>query len=81
MYCSGAEEVINCREIAVKMTVEQIVNEIKALPKEERERLVRHMREAVSADVPQDFIDALEDFDKQRFVSMEKALNETPLGG
>ncbi len=60
------------------MTAEQILREIKSLPKEERERLLQHMREAVSADVPQDFIEALEDFDKQRFVSMEKALSETP---
>ena len=50
------------------------------MPKEERERLLQHMREAVSADVPQDFIEALEDFDKQRFVSMERALSETSLG-
>jgi hypothetical protein len=60
------------------MTAEQILKEIKALPKEERERLVEHMREASSADIPQDFIEALEDFDKQRFISMEKALNEAP---
>jgi hypothetical protein len=32
------------------------------------------MREA--ADIPQDFIDALDDFKKQRFVSMETALNQ-----
>ncbi|PYI50189.1 MAG: hypothetical protein DMC62_09145 [Verrucomicrobia bacterium] len=62
------------------MTAEQILKEIKALPKEERERLVQHMREASSADIPQDFIEALEDFDKQRFVSMERALSETSLG-
>jgi hypothetical protein len=36
------------------------------------------MRESGSSDIPQDFIDALEDFDNQRFVSMETALNETP---
>jgi hypothetical protein len=60
------------------VTAEQIFKEIEALPKEERARLIQHMRLAASANVPQDFIDALEDFDKQRFVSMEKALNETP---
>jgi hypothetical protein len=63
------------------MTAEQILEEIKALPKEERDRLVQHMREAASTDIPQDFIDALDDFDKERFVSMEKALNETPVSG
>ena len=62
------------------MTAEQILKEIEALPKSERERLVQRMRESGSADIPQDFIDALADFDKQRFVSMETALNETPPG-
>src|SRR6059058_1906279 len=58
------------------MTAEQILKEIEALPKTERERLVQCMRK--SADIPQDFIDALDDFNQQRFVSMETALNETP---
>jgi hypothetical protein len=62
------------------MTAEQILKEIEALPIPERERLVRRMRESVSGGIPQDFVDALEDFDKQRFVSMETALNETPPG-
>ena len=60
------------------MTAEQIIKEIEALPKHERERLVQHMRELQSVEIPQDFIEALEDFDKERFVSMETALNETP---
>ena len=42
------------------MTAEQILKEIEALPKTERERLVRYMRK--STDIPQDFIDALNDF-------------------
>ncbi len=58
------------------MTAEQILKEIEALPKSERERLVQRMRE--SAEIPQDFIDALDDFEKQRFVSMETVLNEMP---
>jgi hypothetical protein len=58
------------------MTAEQILKQIEALPKAERERLVQCMRE--STNIPQDFIEALEDFDKQRFVPMETALNETP---
>jgi len=62
------------------MTAEQIIKEIEALPKGERERLVQRMRELGSSDIPQDFIDALEDFEKERFVSMETALNETPPG-
>jgi len=60
------------------MTAEQILKEIEALPKSERERLAQRMRELGSGDIPQDFIDALADFDRQRFVSMETALNETP---
>jgi hypothetical protein len=62
----------------VEMTADQILKEIEALPKAERERLVQRMRQSASSDIPQDFIDALEDFDKQRFVSMETALSETP---
>jgi len=60
------------------MTAEQILKEIEALPQSERERLVERMRQLGEAEIPQDFIDALEDFNKGRFVSMETALNETP---
>ena len=63
-----------------QMTAEQIIKEIEALPKRERERLVQRMRELGASDIPQDFIDALEDFEKERFVSMETALNEKPPG-
>ena len=59
------------------MTAEQILKEIEALPKAERQRLVERMREATSTNIPEDFIDALDDFDKGRFVSMDTALNET----
>ena len=60
------------------MTAEQIIKEIEALPQTERERLVRQMRQLGSSEIPQDFVEALEDFQKERFVSMETALNETP---
>jgi hypothetical protein len=62
------------------MTAEQIFKEIEALPKSEREGLIQCMRESDSIDIPQDFIDALADFNHQRFVSMETALNEMPPG-
>ena len=62
------------------MTAEQILKEIEALPQSERERLVQRMRQLGSNEIPTDFIDALEDFQKGRFVSMEPALNETPPG-
>jgi hypothetical protein len=61
-----------------EMTAEQIIKEIEALPQSERERLVQHMRQLGSGEIPQDFIDALEDFQKGRFVSMETALNDAP---
>jgi L-lysine 2,3-aminomutase len=60
------------------MTAEQILKEIEALPQSERERLVQRMRQLAPGKIPQDFIDALEDFQKGRFVSMETALNEAP---
>ena len=60
------------------MTAEQILKEIEALPQSERERLVQRMRQLAPGEIPQDFIDALEDFQKGRFVSMETALNEAP---
>ena len=60
------------------MTAEQILKEIEALPEAERQRLVVRMREETSTNIPEDFIAALEDFDKGRFVSMDTALNETP---
>lgn len=75
-HCYRPEEVINSAKTEIEMTAEQILKEIEALPKSERERLVQRMREAT--DIPQDFADALDDFAKQRFVSMETALNETP---
>ena len=74
--CYRLEEMNNSGNVKIQMTAEQIFKEIEALPRSERERLVQRMRE--SADIPQDFIDALDDFNQQRFVSMETALNETP---
>jgi hypothetical protein len=73
-----ADDCYNSANVKIGMTAEQIFKEIEALPRSERERLVQRMRE--SGDIPQDFIDALDDFNQQRFVSMETALNETPPG-
>ena len=71
-----ADDCYNSANVKIQMTAEQIFKEIEALPRSERERLVQRMRE--SGHIPQDFIDALDDFNQQRFVSMETALNETP---
>ena len=60
------------------MTAEQILDEIRALPPSERDRLAQQMRQLDGDEIPQDFIDALDDFRKGRFVSMETALNEAP---
>ena len=76
MLLSNIRDGLMCSQ----MTAEQILKEIEALPKSELERLVQQMRESRSSEIPQDFIDALEDFEKGRFVSMETALNETPPG-
>ena len=74
--CYRLEEMNHSGNVKIQMTAEQIFKEIEALPRSERERLVQRMRE--SADIPQDFIDASDDFNQQRFVSKETALNETP---
>jgi hypothetical protein len=41
-------------------------------------QLARGERDSGSSDIPPDFTESLEDFDKQRFASTETALNETP---
>jgi hypothetical protein len=74
--CYPLEEMKNSANVKIEITAEEIFNEIEALSRSERERLMQRLRE--SADIPQDFIDASDDFNQQRFVSMETALNETP---
>jgi hypothetical protein len=74
--CYPLEEMKNSANVKIEITAEEIFKEIEALSRSERERLMQRLRE--SADIPQDFIDALDDFNQQRFVSMETALNETP---
>jgi hypothetical protein len=74
--CYPLEEINNSANVKIEMIAEEIFKEIEALSRSERERLMQRLRE--SADIPQDFIDASDDFNQQRFVSMETALNETP---
>jgi len=62
------------------MTAEQILDEIKALPQPERQKLLRSVLQLESGQVPADFLEALDDFEHGRFVSMETALNEIPPG-
>ena len=60
------------------MTTEQILDEIKALPQAEREKLVQSVLRLDDSEIPADFLEALDDFEHGRFVSMETALNEPP---
>lgn len=60
------------------MTAEQILEEIRALPAAERKRLADGLRKLDEPEIPQDFLDALDDFEKGRFVSVETVLREYP---
>jgi hypothetical protein len=62
------------------MTADQILDEIKALPQPERQKLLQSVLRLETDDVPADFVEALDDFEHGRFVSMETALNEIPPG-
>ena len=62
------------------MTADQILDEIKALPAPELARLVQRVRQLEANEIPEDFVEALADFEQGRFVPMETALNEAPPG-
>jgi hypothetical protein len=62
------------------MTADQILDEIKALPQPEREKLLQSVLHLNAADIPADFVEALDDYENGRFVSMETALNDIPPG-
>lgn len=68
------------RLVFVSMTADQILDEIKALPQPERQKLLQSVLRLETDDVPADFVEALDDFEHGRFVSMETALNEIPPG-
>ncbi len=56
------------------MTAEQILEEIRAPPPAERKRLAMGLRQLGDDEIPQDFLDALDDFQNARFISMETVL-------
>jgi hypothetical protein len=60
------------------MTAEQLFSEIQALPQLEKEKLVRYVRELEIPEIPRDFLEALDEFENGRFVTMETAHNEAP---
>ena len=62
------------------MTADQILDEIKALPQPERQKLLQSVLRLETEGIPADFIEALDDFEHGRFVSMETALNDIPHG-
>jgi hypothetical protein len=55
----------------MSMTAEQIVEEIKALPQAEREKVIVSVCELSAALIPRDFLEALDDFEHGRFVPIE----------
>jgi predicted transcriptional regulator len=60
------------------MSVKEIIDQIKALPVEERARVAKFIVEQDDSWIPDDFKAAMEDAQKGRLVDMDKALNETP---
>lgn len=62
------------------MTAEQILDEIKALPQPELEKLLASVRTLDAEEIPAEFIEALDDFAHGRLVPMETALTEVPPG-
>ncbi|HEV7403117.1 MAG TPA: hypothetical protein VGO11_09335 [Chthoniobacteraceae bacterium] len=64
----------------MSMTAEQLISEIQALPRLERDKLLRFVRQLEDPEIPAEFLEALDDFDHGRFVTMETAHNETPPG-
>jgi hypothetical protein len=63
------------------MTADQIIEEIRALPQSERDKLFHSIRDLNDEGIPADFLEALEQFTQGRFISMETALNEAPPPG
>ena len=59
------------------MTAEQILEEIRALPAPERKRQAEGLRRLGDVEIPQDFLDALDDFENARFAPMETVLNRS----
>lgn len=62
------------------MTADQILKEIKSLPRQERQKLIEAVLHLEAYEIPADFVEALDDFEHGRFVSMETALNDIPPG-
>ena len=60
------------------MSSQEIIEQIKALPPEERARVAAFVVEEDDSWIPQEFKDAMKEAEAGRLVSLETALFETP---
>ena len=60
------------------MSGKEVIEQIKALPVEERAKVAKFIVEQDDSWIPDDFKAAMEDAQQGRLVDMDKALNETP---
>lgn len=56
------------------MTTGQILEEIRVLSQADRQRLAQGLRQLGEDEIPQDFLDAMDDFQNARFVSMDHSV-------
>ena len=61
-----------------RMSGKEVIEQIKALPVEERAKVAKFIVEQDDSWIPDDFKAAMEDAQQGRLVDMDKALNETP---
>jgi len=60
------------------MSAQEIIEQIKSLPRAERAAVAKFVVEQDDSWVPNEFKEAMKDADEGRCVDMEKALFETP---
>ncbi len=60
------------------MSVQEIIQQIKALPPAERAQVTRYVVENDDSWIPDEFKEAMKDAEEGRLVDMETALHETP---
>jgi hypothetical protein len=60
------------------MSAQEIIEQIKSLPPEERAAVAKFVVEQDDSWIPSDFADAMKDVEAGKFVDMEQALRETP---
>ncbi len=60
------------------MSGKEVIEQIKALPAEERAKVAKFIVEQDDSWIPDDFKAAMKDAQNGRLVDMDKALNETP---